>query len=202
MRSVAGHPGVLMDALWPSAAAAREVALVAAGVLLLALSAQLAVPLPFTPVPLTGQPFAVLLLGALYGPRRGAATVTAYLLTGALGMPVFAAGASGVARFAGPTGGYLAGHVLAAFVVGWLAERGWDRRRWTTAVAMLAGTVVIYAMGALWLSRFVGWPNVLAAGVTPFLAGDAVKILLASALLPAAWRVVGGRTGAARGAVR
>ena len=159
--------------------------------LLIALAAQFQILLPFSPVPVTAQTFVVLLLGALFGSRRGPATVVAYLTLGAVGVPVFAGGAAGFARFVGPTAGYLVGFVVAAFAVGSLSERGWDRRPWTTAASMIIGNVIIYATGSLWLSRFVGFEAVLVTGVLPFLLGDALKIALATILLPAGWRIIG-----------
>ena len=182
---------VLIDAIWPVSGIWREIALILAGSVLIGVSAQVQILLPFSPVPVTGQTFAVLLLGALYGSRRGAATVVTLLVFGAFGLPVFAGGAAGLSRFAGPTAGYLLGFVLAAFVVGSLSERGWDRRPWTTAASMILGNLIIYTTGVLWLARFVGWNGVLTAGVLPFLAGDAIKIGLAMVLLPAGWRLVG-----------
>jgi len=161
--------------------AAREAALAVVGVVALALSAHVIIPLPFTPVPITGQTFAVLLLAAAYGAPRGLASVALYLLAGAAGLPVFAA-ASGVY-----TDGYLAGFALAALVVGWLAQRGWDRAFPTAIAAMLAGEIAIDACGLLWLARFVGWGHVVALGLTPFIVGDALKLLAAALLLPAAW---------------
>lgn len=170
---------------------AWRVALAVSGSALIALAAQVSIPLPFGPVPLTGQTFAVLLVGAALGSRLGAGTVLLYLAEGAAGLPVFAPGGPpGIARFAGPTAGYLAGFVGAAFVVGWLAERGWDRRFATAVLAMLAGEVVIYAVGLPWLARFVPPERVLAAGLFPFIPGDLLKVLLAAAALPAAWRLV------------
>jgi biotin transport system substrate-specific component len=130
-------------------------------------------------------------LGALYGSTRGPATVVTYLALGAMGLPVFAGGAFGVARLVGPTAGYLVGFLAAAFVVGLLSERGWDRKPWTTAVSMVIGNGMIYVAGVLWLSRFVGWSAVLSTGVFPFLAGDALKIALATVLLPAGWKLIG-----------
>jgi biotin transport system substrate-specific component len=180
----------MIEAVWPGAGVVRQVILVLGGSLLIALAARIQIPLPFSPVPVTGQTFAVLLLGALYGSKRGLATVLTYLVLGTLGLPFFAGGASGLARLAGPTGGYLVGFVAAAFVVGVLAERGWDRRLWTAAVAMILGNLVIYAAGVAWLARFVGWDAVLATGVLPFLAGDALKIALATLLLPAGWKLL------------
>jgi biotin transport system substrate-specific component len=165
--------------------------LVLAGSLLIGLSARLAIRLPFSPVPITGQTMAVLLAGALLGSRRGALSVLAYLGEGMAGLPVFAGGAGGIAHLAGPTGGYLAGFVLAALVVGWLAERGWDRHPGTTALAMLLGNAAIYALGLPWLAAFVGGERALVLGLYPFLAGDLLKLALAAALLPVGWKVVG-----------
>jgi biotin transport system substrate-specific component len=185
----------MIEAVWPRPGVAREVVLVLGGAILIALAAQVQIPLPFSPVPVTGQTFAVLLLGALYGSKRGAATVLIYLVLGTVGFPVFAGGAAGAARLVGPTAGYLVGFIAAAFVVGALAERGWDRRPWTTAAAMILGNLVIYALGVAWLAKFVGWDKVLATGVLPFLAGDALKIALAMLLLPAGWRLLGPAAG-------
>lgn len=164
---------------------ARDVTLVAAGALLLALSAQLIIPLPFTPVPVTGQTFAVLIAAAALGWRRGFSSVLLYVGLGAAGLPVFADISSPASD------GYLLGFVLAALVVGWLAERGWDRRLDTSVLAMLAGEVAIYLGGLPWLAHFVGWSHVLAFGFLPFLPGDAVKLVAAALLLPAAWYLTG-----------
>lgn len=163
---------------------AWRIALVIGGSLLIALAAQVAIPLPF--VPITGQTYAVLVVGAALG-RLGAASVALYVLEGAAGLPVFApGGAPGLARLLGPTGGYLIGFVAAAFVVGWLVERGWDRRLLATLAAMLAAEVAIYAFGLAWLARFVPAERVLDAGLTPFIGGDLVKVLLAAATVRAA----------------
>lgn len=187
------HPRqrVMIDAVWPAVGIWRESALIIAGCLLIALAAHLQVLLPFSPVPVTGQTFAVLFLGALYGSRRGPATVVTYLMLGAMGLPVFAGGMAGLARFVGPTAGYLLGFVVAAFAVGSLSERGWDRKPWTSAASMIIGNGIIYALGVAWLWRFVGWEAVLNAGVVPFLPGDALKIALATILLPSGWRIIG-----------
>lgn len=182
---------VMIEALWLRSGVAREVALVLGGSLLIALSAQLRLVLPFSPVPISGQTFAVLLLGALYGSRRGPATVMTYLALGAVGLPIGAGGALGVAWLLGPTGGYLVGFAAAAYVVGTLSERGWDRKPWTTAASMIIGNGIIYAAGIVWLSKFVGWQAVLGAGFYPFLVGDAFKIALATILLPAGWKFIG-----------
>jgi biotin transport system substrate-specific component len=182
---------VMIEAVWLKSGVGREVALILGGSLLIALSAQLQFVLPFSPVPITGQTFAVLLLGALYGSKRGPATVLTYLALGVMGLPVFAGGTFGVARLVGPTAGYLVGFLAAAFVVGFLSERGWDRKPWTTAVSMIIGNGIIYVAGVLWLSRSVGWQAVLSTGVLPFLAGDALKIALATLLLPTGWKLIG-----------
>jgi len=175
-----------------ASALAYDAALVVAGSLLVAFSAQVAVPLPFTPVPVTGQPFAVLFVGALLGARRGALALLAYLAEGALGAPVFAGGALGIAALAGPSGGYLVGFVPAAWTVGALAERGWDRRFVTTWAAMALGTACLYAVGLAQLSRFVGADHALALGFLPFALGDLLKITLAALALPLGWRAVAG----------
>jgi len=167
-----------------------QIAITLAGSLLIALSAQISFTLPFSPVPFTGQTFGVLLAGTLLGSRRGALAVMAYLAEGASGLPVFAGGAFGPAYFFGPTGGYLLGFIPAAYVSGWLAERGFDKRVWSMALAMLAGTAVILTLGAAWLAVLVGAERALTLGVLPFLAGDVVKILAATLALPALRRWV------------
>ncbi len=171
-----------------------DAALVLGASLVIALSAQVAIQLPFSPVPITGQTMAVLLVGALLGSRRGALAVLAYIAEGLAGLPVFAGGAAGLARLFGPTGGYLVGFVAAAFLVGWLAERGWDRRFGTTLAAMTLGNLVIYGVGAVWLAVFVGGlSRAWSLGVLPFLPGDAIKIILAAVLLPGGWKLLGMR---------
>jgi biotin transporter BioY len=156
---------------------------------LVALCSKIVVPLQ--PVPITGQTFGVLLAGALLGSRRGVFSMLTYLGLGAMGFPVFALWGGGWARIAGPTAGYLAGFVVAAGVVGWLSERGWDRRTSTTLLAMSLGMLPIYFLGAGWLSRFVGWPHVVSVGILPFVLGDALKVALAALALPRAWGMIG-----------
>ena len=162
--------------------------LIVVGSLLLAVSAQ--VKIPFYPVPVTGQTLVVLLIGMTYGVRLGGATVAAYLLQGAMGLPVFAGSAIGMAALLGPTGGYLAGFLVAAVVMGFLAERGMGRGMISTIAAMLMGNAVIYAMGVSWLATFIGFEKAVAAGVLPFLYGDALKLAVAACMMPAAWRFV------------
>lgn len=164
--------------------------LVIGGSFLIALSAQIAIPLPFSPVPITGQTFAVLATGMLLGRWRGTAAVLAYLMEGSSGLPVFAAGTAGVAKILGPTGGYLVSFLPAAYLVGYLAEKGWDRKASTTFLAMIFGNIVIFGFGALWLEKFVGFDGAFRLGVLPFLAGDVVKIGLATLTLPGAWKLL------------
>lgn len=172
---------------------AYNAALVLLGSALIALSARIAIPLPFSPVPITGQTFAVLLVGAALGPWRGAAALLAYLAEGAAGLPVFAGVHTGPAALLGPTGGYLFGFVPAAWICGYLAERGWDRNVWGTVASMILGNVAIFAVALPWLARFVGSGSVWALGFWPFIPGDVVKIALAAAALPLAWKWIGAR---------
>ncbi len=167
-----------------------DFALVIFGSLLIALSARIVIPLPFSPVPITGQTLMVLLIGMVLGSRRGALTVLAYLSEGIVGLPVFAGGV-GPAVLLGPTGGYLVGFVLAAFVVGLLAEQGWDRKVITTALAMLIGNALIYLFGVLWLANLIGLHGAFTGGLYPFLIGDVLKIGLAMILLPTCWKLIG-----------
>lgn len=180
-----------VEALWPQLDRKREVLLILASSWLIALAAQVVIPLQ--PVPITGQTFGVLLAGALLGSKRGAWSVITYLAQGAMGLPVFAGGTGGMVKILGPTGGYLIGFVVAAWVVGWLSEKGWDRRIITVIFSMLIGNVVIYATGLPWLAVFVGWGAVIKLGLLPFLVGDLLKIALAAMALPQAWRWVNAR---------
>ena len=155
-----------------------------------ALAAQIRIPLPFTPVPITGQTFAVLLAGAALGARRGATAMVLYVACGAFGLPFYAGGTGGCAHIFGPTGGYLLSYPLAAAAVGVLAEHGWDRKVVTTACAMLAGSFIIYLCGVSWLAFYVGGlPHAIVQGCLPFLPGDAIKAVLAALALPGAWKV-------------
>ncbi len=205
-------PSPLIVRALPTGGILRDIISIVAGSVLLALCAQISIPLPFTPVPITGQTFAVLLIGASLGSGRGAAAVILYLIEGVAGLPFFA-----------PTGGmftygYLAGFVPAAFVAGWLCERGWDRSFLLSLIALLIGNAVIYAVGLPWLASAYGllgagvaipssipqfWQDVLAfgqigflrgdlvvqavnGGLLPFIPGDLIKAILAAAILPGA----------------
>ncbi|MQX37742.1 biotin transporter BioY [Roseospira navarrensis] len=192
----------LAQALWPTGArsdgalspALRAVLLAVAGSLLLTLSAK--VQIPMWPVPMTMQTFAVLVIGAAYGWKLGGATVALYLAEGAMGLPVFANTPErgiGLAYMMGPTGGYLMGFMASAMVLGWLAERGWDRSIGGTLAGMTLGTALIFGLGFAYLSTLIGAEAAWTAGVMPFLLGAALKIALAAAVLPLAWRLVSRR---------
>lgn len=181
----------LIDRLLPLPSRFLRVPLqIAAGVTVLALLAQLEVTLG--PVPLTGQTLGVLLIGAAYGLSLGTLTLLAYLAVGTAGFGVFAGGGAGWATLTGATAGYLVGFVLAAALVGYLAQRGWTRSFSATALAMLLGNVLIYVPGLLWLRQILpDWPTTLSLGLLPFIPGDLIKLALAAALLPTAWTLLG-----------
>lgn len=181
---------VLADALPGSLV--RDVALVVGVAALTALAAQLRIPIPGLPVPVTGQTFAILLGATAVGPLRGSLAQVLYIGLGLVGLPVFAGGTSGWEAVTGMSGGYLLGFVAASAVVGALARRGADRRVLTTVGAYAAGTAVIYAFGVPWLAVVAGMPlgAALMVGAVVFLPGDAIKAALAGALLPAVWRRV------------
>lgn len=207
-----GNPtaGTLADRLIPARGTmanplVRDSALILVGTAFMALLAQISIPLPFSPIPITGQTLGVYLIGALYGPRLGALTLLAYLAEGMLGLPVFALGRSawspssvpGLPVFLGPTAGYLLAFPLAAFVVGLLANRGWDRRVRTAIPAMLTGELIILALGFVWLvaatallSGGASLGELAAIAVFPFLPGTAVKIVVAALALPGGWRLL------------
>ena len=173
----------------------RDVVLVIAGALFIYLTARVSIPVPGSPVPITGQTFGVLLVGGALGFRRGLIGVALYVLLGVVGLPFFAEGKGGLTVIWGATGGYLIGFMVAGAVVGRLAELGWDRRIGGALGAMLVGSLIIYAIGVPWLKIVTGWSveDTIAKGLTPFLLGDTIKLVLAAALFPAAWWVVGRR---------
>ena len=182
---------------------AVDAALVVGGSLLLALLAQVHFRLPFTPVPITGQTFGVLLIGAAYGWVRGGVTIALYLAEIAVGLPFAAEGEAGAEHLTlvTPSGGYLWGMLIAGTLTGWLANRGWDRSLGSSLGIMLLGTIVIYAVGVTWLmesptyAAFLGHePSLddgISGGLAPFIIGDTIKLLLAAGLLPAAWKLMG-----------
>jgi biotin transport system substrate-specific component len=171
----------------------RHIALIVAGSLFVAITAQIVIPT--TPVPFTAQTFGVLTVGAALGFRRGALALLLYLVVGAAGLSVFAEGSSGIAKILGATGGYLVGFTVAAAIVGRLAELGWDRHIGGSLAAMAIGTAVIYAIGVPWLKVTLGipWETAVAEGMTKFLLWDAAKLIVAAGIFPTAWWLIGRR---------
>jgi biotin transport system substrate-specific component len=182
-------------AVLPRAGILVDVLLVVAGAALVALAAQ--VRIPMEPVPITGQTFAVLLVGASYGALRGTASLSLYLVAGLLGAPVYTGENSGWEYFTGAPGGYIVGFVLAAAVTGYLAEQRWDRRVSSAIAAMFVGSIAVYAIGLPWLAGVLNldFETTLKEGLAPFVPGDLLKLFLAAALLPSAWRLVDRATG-------
>jgi biotin transport system substrate-specific component len=167
-----------------------DVVFIILGSVFVALSSQLAFYLPWSPVPITGQTFAVLLTGAVLGSKRGGLSLALYLMEGVMGLPVFAGGTGGPAVLFGPTAGYLIGFVPAAMLVGSLAEKGFDRRRYSILMAFFLGQAVIYSLGVLRLLSFIDIQHVFKVGVIPFLIGDTIKAGIAMYLLPFAWKLI------------
>ena len=191
--AVAGQPRVLADAI--PQARARDAALIVGGALLTAACAQISIPIPGDPVPITGQTFAVLLCGAGLGAVRGTSAMALYWLLGLIGLPFYADASGGVHAAFGATGGYLIGFMLAAFVVGRLAEARLDREPWKALPLFTVGQLIIFAIGVPWLAvnQGIGLEQAIALGFTPFIPGGIIKAIAAAALLPAAWRLVGRR---------
>ncbi len=160
----------------------KEITCLMSAVLMLAALSRVTIPLQ--PVPVTGQTLGVLLTGVMLGRKRALAVVITYLGMGLIGFPIFANGAFGLATLIGPTGGYLLGFIPAAFVMGWLGDKGWYKKVVTSISALFIGHMIIFTFGLLWLSNFMGWTGVLATGLIPFLPGAAAKTLIAFALIP------------------
>lgn len=205
-----GRTPVLAEVFGPDEGTAlrlKQAALVIAGIAFLTVMANVKVAVPPSPVAINMGTFAVLTLGAAYGPRLGLVTILSWMLIGAIGFDVFQSSTSelnGLSYMMGSTGGYLAGYVVATVLLGWLARAGWDRSVWRMAGAMVIGNLVLYVPGLLWLSQWIGltgkldlatygslWSQTMAWGATPFIVGDLMKLALAALLLPAAWALVG-----------
>ena len=191
---------VLADAIGPregTARLAKQAVLVVLGIAALAIAAKIKVPM--WPVPITMGTFAVLTLGTAYGARLGLVTMLGYLLVGALGFDVFATSSAekfGLTYIMGGTGGYLVGYLMATVMLGALAARGWDRSFGKMALALVLANVLIYVPGLLWLGQLYGWDKpILQWGLTPFLVGDALKLVLAAVLIPGLWKLVGNARG-------
>lgn len=186
------HPAVLTGRVLPRSTVATVIAVVGFAALT-AVAAQIAIPLPFTPVPITAQTLVVLLSGAALGSRAGASSQLLYVFAGALGAPIYAEGVGGWEAATGATAGYLVGFVVAAYVVGLLAERKLDRNFASSLPAFLLGSVIIYTLGISWLMTTleVDLARALELGFVPFVVGDGVKLLLAAGLTPMAWKLLG-----------
>jgi biotin transport system substrate-specific component len=187
--TLAGH-------LWPTSSMnwTRPVLLAVLGSAIVAVAAHVSVPM--LPVPMTLQTLAVLVIGAAFGSRLGAATLALYAAEGAAGLPVFSPTADGYPGIAGPTGGYIIGFILAAGLVGWLAERGWDRSLPKMLLASVLGGAILYVPGLAWLSTFVGGlAKAIEYGLTPFIIGDLVKATIAALGFPAMWALFGRNAG-------
>jgi len=182
----------LRGALVTRSTTATKVALVIGGVAFLALMAQIAVPVPGSPVPVTGQTLGALLLGSAYGASLGFTTFASYLIIGFLGAPVFASGAHGLTRITGATGGYLVGMLLASLITGYLAGRKWDQKVTTVVPTMILGDLVIFSAGLFWLHHSIHatWATTFKLGFTPFILGEVIKIAIASTAMPTLWRFV------------
>jgi biotin transport system substrate-specific component len=190
---VDAQAATLRQAVVPRSDLLTDVLLVLAGTALVAAAAQISIKLPFTPVPITGQTFAVVFVGAALGAVRGTASLMLYLWLGVLGAPIYAHHAHGLSVITGASGGYIVGFVLAAAVTGWLAERNWDKTLPSAIAAMLTGNVIIYLVGLPWLAVVLNTnlEKTLEFGLYPFVPGDIFKLYLAAALLPGAWKLVG-----------
>ncbi len=186
--------GSLRATVFPRSSALTQVLFVAAGVAFISLLAQIAIPVPGSPVPVTGQTLAVLLIGTTYGARLGVLTFATYLLAGIAGAPIFAPSATsanhGIDRLIGATGGYLVGMLIASLVLGYLADRKADQKFRTSFPALLLGDAIIFTFGLLWLQQTLdlSWAKTIAAGFTPFILGEAIKIAITATSLPLVWR--------------
>ena len=175
---------------------ASQISMILTGTVFLAVMAQIAFPIPGSPVPFTGQTLGVLLLGTAYGAGLGFSTVAFYLLMGMAGAPIFSSGTSGIERIVGPTGGYLVGMLISSLVLGALAGRKWDQKIKTVIPTMIIGNLVIFAIGLLWLNQYTGqsWLWTFEKGFTQFVFGEIIKIAIASTALPAVWKYVAKRS--------
>ena len=182
----------LRASLLPQSSVLTNATLVAGGTLFLAALAQISIPVPGSPVPVTGQTLGVLLIGTTYGSGLGLATFAMYLLAGIAGAPVFAGASYGIEKITGATGGYLIGMMVATFLLGILAKRQMDQRFSTALPAMLIGTLTIFTFGLFWLHQFTGkdWAWTINAGLVPFIFGEILKIIVAGTSLPIVWRFI------------
>lgn len=173
----------------------RRLTLVVLGIFILTLFSKMKIPIWPSPVPINLATLSVLTIGLTYGPKLGLTTIFCYLIIGTLGFDIFAnssAKVNGMEYMLGSTGGYLFGYLLATIALGFLARAGWDRNVFKIVLALIIGSVLIYIPGIFWLAKLYTWNNpILAWGLTPFLIGDALKILLATLVIPSMWRIIG-----------
>ena len=190
------HTGSLRTAVFPRSSALTEAVFVVGGIGFISLLAQISIPVPGSPVPVTGQTLAVLLIGTTYGARLGVITFASYLLAGIAGAPIFAPSATsanhGIDRLVGATGGYLVGMLVASFVLGYFADRKADQKFRTSFPALLFGDLIIFTFGLAWLhaSLDMTWAATFKAGFTPFIVGEAIKIAITATSLPMVWRKI------------
>ncbi len=185
--------GSLRATVFPRSTALTHAGFIVGGTLLIAALAQIAIPVPGSPVPVTGQTLAVYLIGTTYGARLGFATFATYLLAGIAGAPIFAPGTTeGLARLTGASGGYLVGMLVAAFVLGALADRKADQKFKTSFPALISGSVIVFTFGLTWLhaSLNLTWAQTISAGLTPFIFGEVIKIAITATSLPLIWRKI------------
>ena len=185
----------LRASVFPNSTLLTHATLIAGGTIFLSALAQVAIPVPGSPVPVTGQTLGVLLIGTTYGAGLGLTTFALYLLAGIAGAPVFAGGSFGVEKITGATGGYLIGMLVATYILGLLANRRMDQRFLTALPSMLSGSVIIFSFGLIWLHYFTGkdWAWTINAGFTPFIIGEVLKITIAGTALPVVWRFIHAR---------
>lgn len=185
----------LRASVFPNSTVLTHATLIVGGTIFLSALAQVAIPVPGSPVPVTGQTLGVLLIGTTYGAGLGLATFAMYLLAGIAGAPVFAGGSFGVEKITGATGGYLIGMLVATYILGLLANRRMDQRFLTALPSMLSGSVIIFSFGLIWLHYFTGkdWAWTINAGFTPFIIGEVLKITIAGTALPVVWRFIHAR---------
>ena len=180
----------LSDNIFAKDSIFTDAILILTGSLVTAVFAQISIYLPFSPVPITGQTLAVLLVGAVLGSSKGAISQILYLIEGVIGLPVFAVGHSSISYILGPTGGYLIGFIFAAFLMGWFSENGWDRKKLTVAITAFLSNIIIYIFGLTWLSIFFPLNKILTIGFYPFIIGDILKIFLLIIILPSCWKLI------------
>lgn len=188
--SLHANTGSLRATVFPRSTALTQALFIVGGVGFISVLAQIAIPVPGSPVPVTGQTLAVLLIGTTYGARLGILTFATYLLAGIAGAPIFAGSTNGIEKVVGATGGYLVGMLLASFVLGYLADRKADQKFRTSFPALLLGDLIIFTLGLTWLhiSLDLSWSATIAAGLTPFILGEALKIAITATSLPLIWR--------------